>query len=117
MNFWDWLYRLGPGWPTERQWASIMTWALAAGMLAMTVDRPDLWREELFKTLITVVVITGFVNLILGFHFAANKNDETKAENTGAAFHAIATVAAAANADQDRPSGNAGDPVHVEEDK
>ena len=93
MTFWEWLHRLGPGWPTERQWAVLMTWGLATGMLIMTIDRPQLWREELFKTLITVIIITGFVNLILGFHFAANKTDEDKTKNTGRALEAITAVA------------------------
>jgi hypothetical protein len=116
MTFWEWLHKLGPGWPTERQWAVLMTWGLAVGMLVMTIDRPELWREELFKTLITVILITGFVNLILGFHFAANKTDEVKAQNTAKAFEAVTAVANASGASSDPNALHSGDTVQIEKD-
>lgn len=110
MNFWEFLYRLGPGWPSERQWATIMTILLSVGMLVMTIDREELWKEELFKTLITVVLVSGFVNMILSFHFSANHSDDKKAENTGKAFEAISKLA-------EGPTGEPEDPVHTKEGK
>ena len=60
------------------------------------------------------MIITGFANMILGFYFAANKSDDQRAENTRHAFQAIK---ATADAVASRPTGNPGDPVHVEEDR
>lgn len=100
MNFWKFLDRTLerlPGWPTERQIVMVMTYTLGFTMIVMARDNPELWRVELYKTLTTVVIVTGFVNMILAFYFSANKNDETKSENTRAAFSAIE---AAANAGQ-----------------
>lgn len=85
----DWM----PPWPTERAWVTIAIYAMAMTMLVMGwVDR-SLWDVELFKVLIQAVIISGLINMVLAFHFAANKSDETKAENTGAAFRAIEAAA------------------------
>lgn len=86
MNFWRFLDKTidrFPKFPTERQWVTILLYGLAVGMLMMAHYDKSLWREELFKTLITVVIITGFINLVLSFHFSANKSDEDKTMNTG----------------------------------
>ena len=103
MNFWQWLYRAGPGWPTERQWVTIAVFILASAMLQMAVDNPDLWKEELFKTLITVVIVTAIVNAIVAFHFAANKSDEAKTENTAKMADAMKAVAEANTTTEERP--------------
>jgi len=120
MNGWQFFDRvLGrlPGWPTERQWVTLAVFAMGAGMLQMAVDNPDLWKEELFKTLITVVIVTAIVNAIVAFHFAANKADETKADNTGKAFEAIKAAAEAGPGSSDSPTGKPGDPVHTVEER
>lgn len=96
MTVWQWLDRRT--WPTERQWVTIATFALAGSMLKMAEVHRDLWNVELFKTLLTLVIGTAIVNMILAFHFTANKSDETKADNTGKAFDAITATANAAGA-------------------
>lgn len=78
---------------------TIATFILAGSMLKMADHDPQLWDVELFKTLLTLVVGTAIVNMILAFHFTANKSDETKADNTGKAFDAIAATAKAGDAD------------------
>lgn len=96
MNFWEFLNSLFdrlPGWPSEKQLVMITTFALGASMLAMAGNDPTLWNVELFKTLITVVIVTGCINMILAFYFTANKSDEKRIENTGAAFKAISDTA------------------------
>jgi hypothetical protein len=91
----DLLDRL-PGWPSERFMIILMTWGLGCGMLWMAKENPELWAQELYKTILTVVVVTGFVNMILAFYFAANKSDEQKAANTADAFKAFRDQAGAA---------------------
>jgi cytoskeletal protein RodZ len=90
VTFWDWLDRR---WPTERGWVTLGIFSLAASMLKMAEVHPALWNVELFKALLTLVIGTGIINMILAFHFAANKADETKSENTGKALDAIKSVA------------------------
>jgi len=103
---------VGPGWPTERQWVMLLTYGMGVMMLVMAYHNPLLWTVELFKTLITVVVVTGFVNQILAYHYAANKDDAEKTANTGKAFEAIA---AARRGDAEDPSIiREGDVVSVE---
>ncbi len=83
----------GPGWPSERQWVTIGMFALLAALLGMAASDPKLWEVEVFKVIIQAVALTGLLNMILAFHFAANKSDETKSENTAKAFDAITATA------------------------
>lgn len=110
MTFWEWLYRLGPGWPTERQWVTVALVVTLWIMLQMAVDNTNLWDVKLFEIILQGVVLTGLLNMVLAFHFAANKGDEQKTANTAKAFDALAAHAQAA-------TGKAGDPVHYEEEK
>jgi hypothetical protein len=103
MNVWQFLDRcLGrlPGWPSERQWVTIWLFILIFILLAMASANPELWTVEVFKVVMQAVVLTGALNMVLAFHFAANKGDETKAENTGKAFDAITATANAATPDR-----------------
>lgn len=105
MNVWKFLDhcldRL-PGWPSERQWVTIWLFVLIFLLLAMATANPRLWEVEVFKVVMQAVVLTGALNMVLAFHFAANKGDETKAENTGKAFDAI-TATANAGGDAGKP--------------
>ena len=101
MTIWSFLDRALarlPGWPTERQWVTIAIFVLILVMLGMADANPRLWDVEVFKVIIQAAVLTGLLNMILAFHFSANKSDETKSANTGKAFDAIK---AAANAGGD----------------
>lgn len=100
MTFWEWADKR---WPTERGWVTIATFTLAASMLKMAEVHRELWNVELFKTLLTLVIGTAIVNMILAFHFTANKGDEKKADNTAKAFEAIT---AAANAGGVQPEAD-----------
>lgn len=96
--------------PSERAWVTISLFALAAMLLLMARENADLWDVELFKIILQAVIISGLLNMVGAFHYAANKSDEAKTENTRAAFSAIeatARTAAAAGADPSDPS----DPV------
>jgi uncharacterized membrane protein YedE/YeeE len=74
---------------SERQWVTAGMFALATVMLAMALFLPDLWEVQLFGVLLQAVIISGIIGLVAGFHFAANLNDERRADNTGNAFDAI----------------------------
>ncbi len=108
-------------WPDERQWVTIGLFGLTGVLLQMATDRPSLWDVKLFEVLIQAVVMTGLLNMVLSFHFAANKAandmDHKRAENTAAAFRAIE---AAAGTPTDAPQpvtvvNTPDEPVPVEE--
>ena len=104
-----------PGWPTERQWVTIGTFSLDIFLLVMAVQNPILWTVEVYKVIIQAVTLTGLLNMILAFHFAANKNDETKSDNTGKAFEAITATAQANTAGGTDPEAlREGDSVTLE---
>lgn len=83
----------------ERHFISLAAILMIVGMLLMARENPDLWEVELFKTLLTAITITGFLNMIMSFHFAANKADEAKVENTAKAFEAIKEATKTVNQD------------------
>ncbi|MGV0964184.1 MAG: hypothetical protein ACOYBT_09870 [Polynucleobacter sp.] len=98
----------GPDWPSERQGVTIGIFALIVLLLVMAMIEPRLWALDPYKTVLQAVVITGLLNMILAFHFAANKSDEQRTVNTAKAFEAITATAnatgsadAAGNAAQD----------------
>jgi hypothetical protein len=95
----------------ERGVVTFGIFALIIMMFAMAREEPKLWEVELFKTLLTAVVITGFLNMVVAYHFTANKSDETKADNTGKAFEAIKETARAVNKDAGAEVANAADAV------
>lgn len=125
MNFWEFMDRLLgrlPGWPSEKQLVMLTTFAMGFMMIIMARNDPALWAVELFKTLITVVIVTGCINMILAFYFTANKADEERAlveekkvDNTGKAFEAITATANAAGGTIDAPGViKEGDSVTIE---
>lgn len=110
-NLWEFLDSLLdrlPGWPSEKQLVMLTTFGMGFMMIIMARNDPSLWGVELFKTLITVVIVTGCVNMILSFYFTANKSDEQRSTNTGKAFDAITAAATAAGS-------GAGDPNTIKE--
>lgn len=82
-----------PGWPSERAQVTYMLAALIAFLLSMAWAQPKLWEVKLFEIILQGAVLTGFFNMVLAFHFAANKGDEQRAANTGNALGAINTLA------------------------
>lgn len=102
MNFWDFLdktiNRL-PGWPSERIGVTTAIFVLDFTLLIMAYNNPGLWDVEVFKVIIQAITLTGLLNMILAFHFAANKGDEDKTTNTGKAFDAIRATAQATTSD------------------
>lgn len=117
MNFWEFvdkqIDRL-PGWPSEKQLVMITTFAMGFMMIIMARNDPTLWNVELFKTLTTVIIVTGMINMILAFYFTANKSDETRSANTAKAFDAIKATAEANTTITDSSTIKDGDSVVVE---
>jgi uncharacterized protein YacL len=109
MTFWSFFDKLLdrlPGWPSEKQLVMLTTFGMGFTMIIMAHNDPTLWGVELFKTLITVVIVTGCINMILAFYFTANKSDEQRAvvdekraETTAKAFDAITATANASSTD------------------
>lgn len=116
--------------PTERQGVTIGMFGLTLLMLAMVRERPGLWDVKLFEVVFQAVVLTGLLNMILAFHFSANKSDEVRTANTGKMADAMKAVAESSTppspgpdpatnslgdppADAESPTGAPGDPVHV----
>lgn len=85
----------------ERHFVTLAILMMILGMLLMVREDPELWEVELFKTLLTAVMVTGFLNMVLPFHFSSSQNDENKSANTAKAFDAITATAAAAGKPED----------------
>jgi phosphate/sulfate permease len=84
MNFWQFvdkqIARL-PGWPSERQWVTVMVFGLAYMLLKMAVANGDLWNVELFKIILQAVIISAIIGAVVAFHFTANsKHDRADTE-------------------------------------
>lgn len=85
---------------TERQAVTAAMFGLTLILLAMVRERPTLWEVKLFEVTFQAVVLTGLLNMILAFHFAANKSDEARgvldakrADNTGKLADAVIAAA------------------------
>lgn len=92
-----------PPWPDERQWVTIALFSISGGLLLMAREDPHLWNVKLFEVVLQALVLTGLLNMVTAFHFAANKGEREanvrRAENVGKAFDAISAAAAAAGND------------------
>lgn len=80
---------------SERQWVTTGLFALTVMMLGMAWVQPALWDVKLFEVIMQAVVLTGLLNMVAAFHFAANKQNETATENTGKMADAIKATAQA----------------------
>lgn len=67
-------------------------------MLQMAVNDPGLWNVKLFEVVFQAIALTGILNMVVAFFYAANKSDETKAGNTGKMADAMRASAEATTA-------------------
>jgi hypothetical protein len=95
VTVWDFLDKR---WPRERTFVTVLLYGLIIGLLQMAADNPGLWKEEVFKVILQALALTGFLNMLMAFHFSANKSDEVKANNTTLALQAINTAQAGSDA-------------------
>ena len=70
LNFWDWLSRFGPGWPSARGWYALALFSQSSLILLLVALFPKLSTDEFFKSLATAIVVTGWV----GFAVAGRDN-------------------------------------------
>lgn len=70
MTFWDWLHRLGPGWPSQRGWYAAALCLQTCIILFMLPAYPELSKDEFFKAIATGIVVTGWI----GFAVAGRDN-------------------------------------------
>lgn len=79
MNFWDWLYRVGPGWPAQRGWYALGLFIQTAAILWMIATFPQLRRDEFFKSIATAIVITGWIGFAVGLRDPAKDREQIAA--------------------------------------
>lgn len=70
MTFWDFLNRIGPGWPDQRGWYAAALFVQTCAILTMIAFFPALSTDEFFKSIATAIVVTGWV----GFAVAGRDN-------------------------------------------
>lgn len=101
MNGWEWLHRLGPGWPSDgRGWIGFSVFVLTVMVLWMVAERKDLREDEFFKVIATAIVLTGFVQGVVGWAYSATKGGgelaDANAKIVGEAATASSLIAAQA---------------------
>lgn len=62
-----------PSWPDARGWIGIGTYALTIMVLWMMQIDPTLRRDEFFKVIATAIVLTGFIQGVVGWAYTATK--------------------------------------------
>lgn len=70
MTFWDFLHRLGPGWPDQRGWYAAALFVQTCAILLMIAFLPGLSKDEFFKAAANAIIVTGWV----GFAVAGRDN-------------------------------------------
>lgn len=103
MTFWDWIYKLGPGWPDARGLIGTGVYILVLIVLALLATDPELRADEFFKTIATLIV-GAFIKDVVGWVFQATKGGTDLADRN-------------ARLVEGQASGKANDPVHTIEEK
>ncbi len=109
MNFWQFLdrqisrvIRYLPGWPDGRGLVGVATFTLTCAVLYVYHTDQTLRDDDFFKTVATAIVITGFVNAIVGWAFGDTARSAKSTENTGKFADAM-TEMARTGRDDDKP--------------
>lgn len=100
---------------SERQWVTVGLFALCGAMLLMAYTQRWLWEVKLFEVVLQAVVLTGLLNMVTAFHFAANQQSQQATQNTSDAFRTIQAVAAKQDVQTVQIDQPADKPVPVEE--
>lgn len=66
MTFWDFLFRLGPGWPSGRGWYAMGLFLQTWFILWLMAAYPELRTDEFFKSISTAIVVTGWIGFAVG---------------------------------------------------
>lgn len=62
-----------PGWPDQRGWMAIGLFALTAWIVWLSRPINGAEPSEFFKTLAGAIVVTGFLNGVIGHLFTSSK--------------------------------------------
>lgn len=81
-------------WPDARGWIGISVFALTVMVLWMVAVFPELREDEFFKVLATAIVLTGFVQGVVGWAYTATKQGGELAERNANIVEQSATVTA-----------------------
>lgn len=91
-------------WPDARGWIGISVFLLTVMVLWMVAVFPELRQDEFFKVLATAIVLTGFIQGVVGWAYTATKQGGEMAErNQAVVEHAAQTTAATAAATIGQP--------------
>jgi len=106
-----------PGWPDGRGLIGLATVSMSVWLLHIYHVDPTLRDDDFFKTIATAVVITGFVNAIVGWAFGDNARSAESTSNTGKFADAVGDLAKKLPTQDVDPSAiRDGDPVTVHKD-
>lgn len=99
MNFWEFLdkqfgrlLRAMPGWPDGRGLVGVAAVAMSVWLLHIYHLDRTLRDDDFFKTIATAVVITGFVNAIIGWAFGDTARGAASTVNSGKFADAISDM-------------------------
>lgn len=106
-----------PGWPDGRGLVGVATVAMSVWLLHMYHIDETLRNDEFFKIIATAVIITGFINSIVGWAYGDNARSAKTTDNTGKFADAVGDLAKALPSQAPDPSAiRDGDPVTVHKD-
>lgn len=88
MTVWEFLHRLGPGWPATRGWYALGLFVQTGLILWMIATVPGLRQDEFFKSIATAIVVTGWIGFAVGMRDPAKER-----EHLGDAVAAVRAVA------------------------
>jgi hypothetical protein len=72
----------GPGWPDQRGWMAVGMYLMSGWVLWLAKPAPGVEPSEFFKTLASAIVVTGFLNSVLGFLYTSSKATAEAREQT-----------------------------------
>lgn len=76
----------GPGWPDSRGWMAVGMYLMSGWVLWLAKPAPGVEPSEFFKTLASAIVVTGFLNGVLGFLYTSSKATAEAREQAGKAL-------------------------------
>lgn len=83
MTFWEFLHRLGPGYPSARGWYAVGLFVLTLVILVMIAFLPELRNDEFFKSLSTAIVVTGYIGFAVGLRDPSKDREQIASLLTG----------------------------------
>lgn len=76
MTVWDFLHRLGPGWPSARGWYAVALFIQTGVILWLVATFPALAKDEFFKALANAIVITGWIGYAVALRDPAKDREQ-----------------------------------------